>query len=37
MTVIFHTNAGSPVLAGDMLISTAGSKTIYRFEIAFSS
>ena len=26
MTVIFHTNAGSPVLAGDMLISTVGSK-----------
>ena len=27
MTVIFHTNAGLPVLAGDMLISTAGSRS----------
>ena len=27
MTVIFHTNAGLPVLAGDMLISTSGPRS----------
>ena len=27
MTVIFHTNAGLPVLAGDMLLSVPGPET----------